>query len=105
MDADPAGNVARRRGAIALRILGLVIAVTAVALCVRTLVIEWPQISSSLASADLRWIAGAAACAATGLWFLALLWHQCLLVFGTPTRLWPTRPAAFVPTPGWRCTG
>ena len=70
-----------------LRILGLAIAVTAVAVCVRTLVLEWPQISGSLASADLRWIAGGFACAVVGMWFLAVLWHRCLAVFGSPTAL------------------
>ena len=70
-----------------LRILGLVIAVTAVAVCVRTLVLEWPRISGSLASADLRWIAGGVACAVVGMWFLAVLWHRCLAVFGSPTAL------------------
>jgi uncharacterized membrane protein YbhN (UPF0104 family) len=70
-----------------LRILGLVIAGTAVAICVRALVVEWPSVSAALRSADPWWIAGGALCAAVGMWLLALLWHQTLRVFASPVPL------------------
>lgn len=73
-----------------LRVLGLIIAVAAVALCVRTLVVDWSEVSSALRNADPRSIAAGAACGALGLVFLALLWHQCLRTFGSPTRFGPT---------------
>lgn len=92
MQQGSAGGRNRRgpSAAILLRVLGLAVAVAAVALCVRTLVVEWSSISASLRTADLRWIAAGAVSGAAGLFFLAVLWHQCLRVFGAPTRLGPT---------------
>ncbi len=76
-----------RRRAMLLRILGIVIAVTAIALCVNALVSQWSEVSAALRTADLRWIGAGVLCAAAGMCFLALLWHQCLRVFGAPTPL------------------
>ncbi len=86
MNAPASSGPADRR-AILLRVLGLVIAGTAVAICIRTLVVEWPSVSAALRSADPWWIAGGVLCAAVGMWFLALLWHQTLRVFGSPVTL------------------
>lgn len=89
MDVQAETDVPRRNGrrAVLLRILGIVIAVAAITLCVRALVEQWAEVSAALRTADLRWIAAGIASAAIGMWFLALLWQQCLRVFGTRTPL------------------
>jgi len=86
MNAQVSGGSTSRR-AILLRILGLVIATTAIVICVRTLVLEWPAVSTALHGAEPGWIVVGFACAAVGMWFLALLWQQTLRVFDTPVGL------------------
>lgn len=73
-----------------LRILGLIIAAIAITFCVRTLVLEWPEVSAALASAAPGWIIAGFVCASIGMWFLALLWQQTLRVFDTPVPLLTT---------------
>ncbi len=62
--------------------LGIGIAVLAVFLLVRTLIRQWPSISLSLAHANVVLLIVAFLLAAVGMEFLALLWRQCLSVFG-----------------------
>jgi glycosyltransferase 2 family protein len=76
----------RSRAAVWLRIGGIAVAVLAVALCVKTLSDQWSSIRSSIAHANLAWIAVALVCSAAGMTFLGLLWWRCLHVFGSPNR-------------------
>ena len=61
--------------------MGLGIALLAILFLVRTLVREWPSISRYLADANVGYLVLAFVFSAAGMWFLSLLWRQCLKVF------------------------
>ena len=86
--AETGGASLRRSGAaLALRVVGLLIALAAVAFCVKTLVDEWSTIGPSIAHASLGWILVAFACAALSMTGLGVLWWRCLALFGERRRL------------------
>lgn len=66
---------------LVLRLVGIAAALLAVGLCGRIIVSEWPTISRSLATADLRLLVAAFIAGAVGMWLLAVLWWRCLRVF------------------------
>jgi glycosyltransferase 2 family protein len=82
----PSGGAARRRSTAAFRIIGIAVAVAAVALCVKTIVSEWSRISSAVANADIAPLLLAFVCSAGSMIGLGLLWWRCLRLFGSPTR-------------------
>jgi uncharacterized membrane protein YbhN (UPF0104 family) len=78
-----AAGSSRRQSLLRLvRVLGIAIAVLAIFLLVRTLVRQWSSISKSLSQANVGLLLLAFLVSAIGMWFLALLWRQCLKVFG-----------------------
>ena len=85
--AETGGASSRRSGAaLALRVVGLLIALAAVAFCVKTLVDEWSTIGPSIAHASLGWILVAFACGALSMTGLGVLWWRCLALFGERRR-------------------
>jgi uncharacterized membrane protein YbhN (UPF0104 family) len=78
-----------RHGARAnvVKLLGGLIAILAIALCVKTLAGQWSSIRQALLHADLAWIGVALVCSAGSMTGLGLLWWRCLRLFGAnPTR-------------------
>ncbi|MEP6852831.1 MAG: lysylphosphatidylglycerol synthase domain-containing protein [bacterium] len=69
-----------------LRVAGVLIAIVAVGVCVRTLVDEWSSIRTSIVDADVRWLLTALVASAAAMTGLGLLWWRCLLVFGSLVR-------------------
>ncbi len=84
MAAAPAAGGKRRRSgaALALRAVGLLIALAAVAFCVKTLADQWSTIGPSIAHASIGWIVLAFICGALSMTGLGLLWWRCLALFG-----------------------
>lgn len=70
-----------------MRVVGIAVALIAVALCVHTLVDQWTSISDALAHAALGWLVVAFVCSAASMTGLGLLWWRCFTVFGTPIRV------------------
>jgi len=70
-----------------VRFAGLGIALIAIYLLARTLAKEWPTISSSLETANRGLLALAFLFSILGMMGLAVLWRQCLSVFGAPFPL------------------
>jgi uncharacterized membrane protein YbhN (UPF0104 family) len=89
MDGVPAmkGRAANSRRAVVLRVAGIVLAVLAVGLCVRTLIVEWSTIGPALAGADPWPLVVAVVSGGVGLWFLALQWWSAMRVFGGRSAL------------------
>lgn len=81
------GAPVRNRRASVVRIVGILIGVVAVALCVRTLVVEWPSVRGSVLNANLGLIGLAAVTGAAGLWFLALMWLYSMRIFSAHVGL------------------
>ncbi len=82
MTEAPAPSRRRRLLSIALRVLGIGLAIAAVIFLTATLVKEWPDVSEALVDADpvpilVAWVAAFAA-----MWGLALLWMWTLRAFG-----------------------
>lgn len=75
------GAPARNRRATVVQIVGILIGAAAVALCIRTLVVEWPSVRGSVLNADLGLIGLGGVAGAGGLWFLALMWLYGLRIF------------------------
>jgi uncharacterized membrane protein YbhN (UPF0104 family) len=86
-----------RRWTPAVHILGGLIALAAVAFCVRAVVDAWPEVRSAVAHADVPWLLAALAASAAAMTGLGLLWWHCLHVFGVRVR-----PAAAV---AWHFAG
>jgi glycosyltransferase 2 family protein len=63
-------------------IAGAVLAVVALAFCVRVAAQEWDRVSDSLASATPAWLVVALALAAAAMLLIALRWRACLLAVG-----------------------
>jgi glycosyltransferase 2 family protein len=91
-DARPQPGRDRTAGRLsALRIIGALVALVAIALCVRTLADSWPQVRTAVANANVAWLLAALACSAASMIGLGLLWWRCLQLFGAPAK-----PAAAV---------
>ena len=69
-----------------LRTAGIVVAVLAVALCVKTIAGQWPSIRTAIAQANPGWLIAALACSAVSMAGLGLLWWRCLHLFGSPAK-------------------
>ena len=79
------GPTAKRRRLVrAISFLGIAIALLAVFLLVRTLVKQWPTISDALQDANIPLLVLAFLLSGAGIFGLAVLWRQCLAVFGDP---------------------
>lgn len=76
------GSSRRRLFLVGIRVFGIAVALLAVYLLVRTLIDQWPSISASLSDVNVLLLVLAFVLSAGGMWFLALLWQQCLRVFG-----------------------
>jgi uncharacterized membrane protein YbhN (UPF0104 family) len=72
-----------------VRTVGILIAVAAVALCIRTIAGQWPSIRSAIAHANVGWLIAALICSAASMAGLGLLWWRCLHLFGSPVRPGP----------------
>lgn len=72
----------RSAAATVLRLVGLLVALGAVAFCVKTLVDEWSTIGPSIADASPSWIMLALALGALSMTGLGVLWWRCLALFG-----------------------
>ncbi len=66
---------------------GIAIALIAIYLLVKTLAKEWPTISTSLETANRGLLALAFVLSILGMTGLAVLWRQCLSLFGAPQPL------------------
>jgi len=73
---------ARSRVGWLIRAAGLVIALVAVALCVKALVDQWAEVRTAIGNARVGWILVGVACAGASMAGLGLLWWRCLHVFG-----------------------
>lgn len=80
--APPAGGSRRRLLLQVVKIVGFVIAIVAVALCVRILVQQWPTVLKALREANVPLLVLALLLGGVGMWMLAVLWWRCLAVFG-----------------------
>lgn len=69
-----------------LRIAGVLIAVVAVALCIKTIAGQWHSVRAAVAHANTAWLVAALACSAASMAGLGLLWWRCLHLFGSPAR-------------------
>lgn len=80
---DSASPSARRRpAATAVRLVGLLVALAAIAFCVKTLVDQWSTIGPSIADASPGWMLLALALGALAMTGLGVLWWRCLSLFG-----------------------
>ena len=82
MDTQVTPSRRRRALSTALRVLGVVLALAAVAFLATTLVEEWPEVSAALADAHAVPILAAWVCAAGAMWGLAVLWLGSMRAFG-----------------------
>lgn len=64
-----------------LHLLGLGVAVVAIALCIRALVGSWPSVRNDLRDAQLGWLVPAIVCAAASMIGLALQWWRWLRAY------------------------
>lgn len=71
----------------AIKIVGIVVALLAVALCAVTLVRAWGDISHSITHANPVWLIVGLLAAAGSMTGLGVLWWRCLAVFGHRVRL------------------
>jgi glycosyltransferase 2 family protein len=62
-----------------LHVLGITVAVVAVAFCAREIAASWPSVRTSLRDAAVGWLAPAMTCAAVSMIVLALQWWSWLL--------------------------
>lgn len=76
-----------RRLTLIVKFFGFVIAIVAVALCVRILVREWRTVWESLSDANIPLLVLALLLGGLGMWMLAVLWWRCLAVFGTRRQI------------------
>jgi hypothetical protein len=76
----------RRRSATLLKAAGATIAVLAIVLCAKALADQWSEIRTSIARANLGWLAVALVCSALAMSGLGLLWWRCLHVFNVRVR-------------------
>jgi uncharacterized membrane protein YbhN (UPF0104 family) len=85
---EPSERSSCRPSAVAraVRIAGILVAVAAVALCVRTIAGQWSSIRPALAQASPGWLIAALACSAASMTGLGLLWWRCLRIFGSAVR-------------------
>lgn len=81
-DLAPGSGGRRRMLSLVLKVVGIGAAVVAIALLVRIIVSEWPEIRDSLATADVRLLVLAFLAGALGMWLLSVLWWRSLAVFG-----------------------
>jgi hypothetical protein len=72
----------RRLGPLWPRLLGVAVAVVAMALCLHALTDSWPSVRTALRHAQLGWVAPAMVCAALSMIGLALQWWRWLRAFG-----------------------
>src|SRR4051794_27720597 len=70
-----------RRGSV-LRLAGVLVAVLAIAFCVRAFADAWPDVRHRLSGADGDLVLAALGCSAVGMSVLGLLWWRCLRTFG-----------------------
>lgn len=73
-----------RRFVLVARVIGIAVALLAVAFCVRTLVHSWSEVRAVLSGANVGWLSVAVALSAAAMLVLALMWWQCLRLFGVP---------------------
>ncbi|HEX2903892.1 MAG TPA: lysylphosphatidylglycerol synthase domain-containing protein [Jatrophihabitans sp.] len=86
-DASAATNRGPSRLARLVKLLGIAIALLAVALCAVTLARAWSEISHSIAHARVGWLVLGLVLAAGAMTGLGVLWWRCLSLFGHPVRL------------------
>jgi uncharacterized membrane protein YbhN (UPF0104 family) len=86
-DVPETGPRPRRRLALAIRIVGGLIAILAIALCARTLVHEWSTVRTAVTHVRVGLVIVAFVVAAGAMAGLGVLWWRCLSVFGAPIRL------------------
>ena len=83
--AEP--TVPRRQPAHRLvRVLGAVVAVLAIALCVRAVAGAWPEVRYRVAHARPGFVIAALLCSAASMAVLGLTWWRCLRTFGIAAR-------------------
>ncbi|MDQ1721256.1 MAG: glycosyltransferase 2 family protein [Pseudonocardiales bacterium] len=87
-DPTPPARLSRRHPSLsgAVRIGGILVAIAAVALCVKTIAGQWPSIRTAIAHANPGWLSAALVCSAASMTGLGLLWWRCLHLFGSPVR-------------------
>jgi glycosyltransferase 2 family protein len=76
----------RNRLRSVVRAVGAVVAILAVALCLKTLVDDWSSIRPALEHARRGWVAVALACSAASMIGLGVLWWRCLRLFQVHAR-------------------
>lgn len=81
------GSARPARAARAMALAGLVLGGAAIGFVVRTLVHEWPRVSDDLSTADLRFLAVAAVCAALGMTSIGWAWRSVMRVLGVDAPL------------------
>ncbi|WP_156741560.1 lysylphosphatidylglycerol synthase transmembrane domain-containing protein [Occultella aeris] len=75
------GRTGHSRRKVLLRVVGLVAAVAALALCAKALIDSWSTVSTAVATADPGWIAVALLASAASMFGLAVLWKRTLATF------------------------
>jgi glycosyltransferase 2 family protein len=87
-DPTPSERPSRRHRSLSgvVRIVGILVAIVAVALCVKTIADQWSSIRTAIAHANLGWLSLALMCSAASMTGLGLLWWRCLHLFGSPVR-------------------
>lgn len=94
-DESPLPTSAGRRKQLllAVKIVGIAIALVAIYYCVHVLVSQWASIKDSIAQANLGLLIAGFALGAVAVWLLCFLWWRCLAVFGARRGI--------VETTGW----
>jgi uncharacterized membrane protein YbhN (UPF0104 family) len=69
-----------------LRLVGIAVAVVAVALFTKTIVDQWSRISTAVSNANPALLLLALACSAASMIGLGVLWWRCLRLFGSPAH-------------------
>jgi glycosyltransferase 2 family protein len=90
---SPPREGTRGRLRLTLRVVGILVAVTAVGICVKTVVDQWSSVSDAIRTANVAWLLGAFACSFGSMAGLGLLWWRCLHLFGSPAK--PTAAIAW----------
>ena len=85
--ADPEVEHPRPRHVRLVPIVGALVAVAALAFCVRALADAWPEVRHSIAHASPDELLGALACSAAAMTVLGFLWWRCLHVFGVSANV------------------
>lgn len=84
LDPEPAGAPTGRRRSLllAVKVIGIGIALLAIFLCVKVLAGQWSTVSSAIADANIALLVVGFLLGALGVWSQAFLWWRALAVFG-----------------------